>query len=108
MSSGSQSTFMTSTRAMTPAFSAPFPPVNPGSGQQSGEHWQAFFERRAVRNARAAANETDQEKQSRLARETNAAKQQCPGRAGARVYVWDIVDDCQIRRAAGRSNYEDF
>ena len=39
-----------------------------------------------------------------MAREVHAANQQCPGKAGARVWVWHNIDDFRIRKPAGRQN----
>ncbi|KAJ7665349.1 hypothetical protein DFH06DRAFT_1323744 [Mycena polygramma] len=87
--------------------SQPFPPVERYSGQREGEEMEAFFLRRQEKNAQTAAREKPQEKQRREQKEANAQKGQVPGRKGARVYVWDKSNGHYIRRAAGRSNYDD-
>ncbi|KAJ6471320.1 hypothetical protein C8R47DRAFT_988280 [Mycena vitilis] len=87
--------------------SQPFPPVERYSGQREGEEMEAFFLRRQEKNALTAAREKPQEKQRREQKEANAQKGQVPGRKGARVYVWDKSNGHYIRRAAGRSNYDD-
>ena len=86
----------------------PFPPVERYSGQRSNENIEEFFKRRAEWNIRALQRETARERQSREAKERNAERQACPGRAGARVYIWEEVDGYRIRRAAGRPNYDHF
>ncbi|KAJ7601564.1 hypothetical protein DFH06DRAFT_1025663 [Mycena polygramma] len=101
-----------SPRLSTPELSSvpasqPFPPVERYSGQREGEEMEAFFLRRQEKNAQTAAREKPQEKQRREQKEANAQKGQVPGRKGARVYVWDKSNGHYIRRAAGRSNYDD-
>ncbi|KAJ7670625.1 hypothetical protein DFH06DRAFT_980815 [Mycena polygramma] len=86
----------------------PFPPVERYSGQREGEEMEAFFLRRQQKNAQTAAREQPQEKQRREQKEANARKGQVPGRKGARVYVWEKSNGHYIRRAAGRSNYDDI
>ncbi|KAJ7675588.1 hypothetical protein DFH06DRAFT_977454 [Mycena polygramma] len=85
----------------------PFPPVEPNSQQRAGETMNQFFERRAKANADRATRETVQARESRLQQEKNASTGAVPGRKGARVYVWEKSNGFYIRRAAGRSNYED-
>ncbi|KAJ7085985.1 hypothetical protein C8R43DRAFT_965154 [Mycena crocata] len=79
---------------------APFPPVEAGSGQRTGESFDA--------NAQRKLTESEQAKRSREAREVHAAKGAVPGTKGARVFVWEEVDGHLIRRAAGRSHYDDY
>ncbi|KAF8832042.1 hypothetical protein HHX47_DHR1001031 [Lentinula edodes] len=57
---------------------------------------------------KAIASEAASEKQSRLQREENARRDRPPGRKGARVYYWDLVEGIRVRTAVGRSNYEDI
>jgi hypothetical protein len=85
-----------------------FPPVERYSGQRHGETIVEFFKRRAELNDRTFQRETARERQSREAKERNAQGQACPGRAGARVYIWEEVNGHRIRRAAGRPNYDHF
>ncbi|KAJ6461918.1 hypothetical protein C8R47DRAFT_993332 [Mycena vitilis] len=87
--------------------SQPFPPVERYSGQREGEEMEAFFLRRQEKNALTAAREKPQEKQRREQKEANAQKGQVPGRKGARVFVWEKSNGHYMRRAAGRSNYDD-
>ncbi|KAJ7084495.1 hypothetical protein C8R43DRAFT_909353 [Mycena crocata] len=87
---------------------APFPPVEAGSGQRTGESFDAFMKRRQESNAQRKLTESEQAKRSREAREVHAAKGAVPGTKGARVFVWEEVDGHLIRRAAGRSHYDDY
>ncbi|KAJ3791887.1 hypothetical protein GGU11DRAFT_694143 [Lentinula aff. detonsa] len=68
----------------------------------------AFIKRRDERRLKAIATETTLQHQSRLQREDNARKDRPPGRKGARVYYWDLVEGTRVRTAVGRSNYEDI
>ncbi|KIY44605.1 hypothetical protein FISHEDRAFT_77391, partial [Fistulina hepatica ATCC 64428] len=83
--------------------SASFPPVNRFTRQREGESMQEFFERRQVQFQGYLENETSKERQSRLQREANAEGGLCPGKKGARVYVWDDVDGYRIRRFGTRN-----
>jgi len=85
-----------------------FPPVEQYSDQQPGEDWREFFKRREERNKRLAEKETPEARRKRKQREEHAAKGACPGRKGARVYVWEDCDGFLIRRAAGRAHYEGY
>ncbi|KAJ7135180.1 hypothetical protein C8R43DRAFT_894424 [Mycena crocata] len=87
---------------------APFPPVEAGSGQRTGESFDAFMKRRQESNVQRKLTESEQAKRSREAREVHAAKGAVPGTKGARVFVWEEVDGHLIRRAAGRSHYDDY
>ncbi|KAJ3726417.1 hypothetical protein DFJ43DRAFT_1002189 [Lentinula guzmanii] len=68
----------------------------------------AFIKRRDERRLRVISSETTLEHQSRLQREENAGRDRPPGRKGARVYYWDLVEGIRVRTAVGRSNYEDI
>ncbi|KAJ3803534.1 hypothetical protein F5876DRAFT_18159, partial [Lentinula aff. lateritia] len=72
------------------------------------ENLFAFIQRREDYRLKVIASETSTERQSRLQREANADKDQPPGRKGARVYYWDLVEGTRVRTAVGRSNYEDI
>ncbi|KAF7335735.1 hypothetical protein MVEN_02229200 [Mycena venus] len=87
-----------------------FPPVERYSGQKAGETMEQFFARRALSNEATRLREDSRQKQSRLERENHARKGQVPGgnSKAARVYIWELCDGHYIRRAAGRSNYEDI
>ncbi|KAJ3736854.1 hypothetical protein DFJ43DRAFT_975938, partial [Lentinula guzmanii] len=67
-----------------------------------------FIKRRGERRLRVITSETTLEHQSRLQREENARRDRPPGRKGARVYYWDLVEGIRVRTAVGRSNYEDI
>ncbi|KAF7324372.1 hypothetical protein MVEN_02646800 [Mycena venus] len=71
-----------------------FPPVERYSGQKAGETMEQFFARRALSNEATCLREDSRQKHSRLERENHARKGQ-------------LCDGHYIRRAAGRSNYED-
>ncbi|KAJ7708382.1 hypothetical protein B0H17DRAFT_917418 [Mycena rosella] len=86
----------------------PFPPVEQNSGQQEGEYMEAFFHRRQQNSTKRAAEESADQRHRREQKEENAAKGCAPGRKGARVFVWEETDGYYIRRAAGRSNYDDL
>ncbi|RDB18819.1 hypothetical protein Hypma_014528 [Hypsizygus marmoreus] len=83
-----------------------FPPVEKHSGQKEGELMRAFFERRRIRNALAAARETRVETQARMQKEKHAARHDVPGKGGARVYYWEDVAGFRVQRAGGRQNYK--
>ncbi|KAJ3911209.1 hypothetical protein F5877DRAFT_23811, partial [Lentinula edodes] len=68
----------------------------------------AFIQRREAHRLKVIASEAASEHQSRLQREENARRDQPPGRKGARVYYWDLVEGIRVRTAVGRSNYEDI
>lgn len=59
-------------------------------------------------NSRALQHETAKERQSRELRERNTERQVCPGRASARVFIWEEVDSYCIWRVGGHSNYDHF
>ncbi|KAJ3714662.1 hypothetical protein DFJ43DRAFT_1160738 [Lentinula guzmanii] len=78
------------------------------SSATSSYHWRsstsnedlfAFIKRRDERRLKAIASETTLEHQSRLQREDNARRDRPPGRKGARVYYWDLVEGTRVRTA---------
>ncbi|KAJ6487069.1 hypothetical protein C8R47DRAFT_979243 [Mycena vitilis] len=85
----------------------PFPRVEANSGQKPGETMDVFLARRKAQHENRVLHEDAGQKSARLQREKNAELGVAPGRKGARVYVWDLVDGHRIRRAAGRDKYED-
>jgi hypothetical protein len=85
-----------------------FPPVEQYSGQKPGEDWREFFKRREEHNKWLEENETPEARDKRKQREKHAAIGACPGKKGARVYVWEDCDGFLIRRAAGRAHYEGY
>ncbi|KAJ6586080.1 hypothetical protein B0H19DRAFT_1250808 [Mycena capillaripes] len=91
-----------------PTFTLPFPPVEKHSGQRAGETMEAFLARRKVERENKIAKEDATQTQRRLQREANAKTGAVPGKKGARVYVWEISDGYYIRRAGGRSKYEEI
>ncbi|KAK7057339.1 hypothetical protein R3P38DRAFT_2759612 [Favolaschia claudopus] len=94
--------------ASTVEKSAPFPPVEAGSGQRSGETITDFFSRREKENVHRASRETPEQLQRRQQREANASRGAAPGKKGARVYVWEKSNGHLIRMAGGRQRYEDI
>ncbi|KAK6977380.1 hypothetical protein R3P38DRAFT_3473342 [Favolaschia claudopus] len=88
--------------------SAPFPPVEPGSGQRTGETMTEFFSRREKENVHRASRETPEQLQRRQQKEANAARGGAPGKKGARVYVWEKSNGHFIRMAGGRQRYDDI
>ena len=83
-----------------------FPPVVYGSGQPPGMSMNVFFEKRADRRRRILERETPVDRQSREAKEKHAEGQACPGKAGATVFIWQLVDGHRIRLPAGRKHQE--
>jgi hypothetical protein len=76
---------------------AGFPPVKPGCGQRPGETWKAFFERRAVKNAKEEKGEITKARAARLNRAKANKTHQEPGRKGPRVFYWEEIDGFRIR-----------
>ncbi|KAK0469429.1 uncharacterized protein EV420DRAFT_1472664 [Desarmillaria tabescens] len=64
---------------------------NVATHQCLGETWQEFFRRRDEAVAQKKEHESVRERQSRKARELDAAKQHCPARS-ANIFVWDAVE----------------
>ncbi|KAJ7117275.1 hypothetical protein C8R43DRAFT_960774 [Mycena crocata] len=85
----------------------PFPPVERGSQQRECETMEEFFARRQKANRDRASRETFEETKTREQREAHASKGAVPGKKGARVFTWEKTNGYYIRRAAGRSKYED-
>ncbi|CAK5282763.1 unnamed protein product [Mycena citricolor] len=81
-----------------------FPPVEAHSGQKEGESFTEFFARR---KARKLAEESPKQLQTRLQRENAARSQNCPGRKGARVFMWEQTEGFYIRRLVQRNCVED-
>ncbi|KAF8831592.1 hypothetical protein HHX47_DHR1000368 [Lentinula edodes] len=84
------------------------PRIDGGSLPRPNESLFDFIQRREVYRLKVIASESPTERQSRLQREENARKDRPPGRKGARVYYWDLVEGTRVRTAVGRSNYEDI
>ncbi|CAK5269517.1 unnamed protein product [Mycena citricolor] len=84
-----------------------FPPVEPHSGQKEGESYEEFFARCKTLNKRRLSQETDKDRQTRLQREHNAKSQSCPGKKGARVFIWEEVDKFWVRRLVQRNEVEE-
>lgn len=84
------------------------PRLNGGSLPRPNEDLFTFIERREAHRLKVIASESSLEHQSCLQHEENARKDQPPGRKGARVYYWDLVEGIRVRTAVGRSNYEDI
>ncbi|KAJ3872954.1 hypothetical protein F5051DRAFT_338449 [Lentinula edodes] len=84
------------------------PRIDGGTLPRPNEDLFSFIERRDAQRLRAISSETAVERQSRLSREKNAEKDRAPGRKGARVYYWDLVEGVRVRTAVGRNNYEDI
>lgn len=72
----------------------PAPEVPHGVGQRPGESSEAFFARREQVNALREAHETEEQRQSRLARVQQAASFARPTRKSrTTVYLWTTVGD---------------
>ncbi|KAJ3927377.1 MAG: hypothetical protein NXY57DRAFT_965537 [Lentinula lateritia] len=84
------------------------PRIDGGTQPRRNESIFEFLKRRASDKARAIATESAKDRQSRLQREEHASKDMPPGRKGARVYYWDLVEGVRVRNPVGRSNYEDI
>lgn len=84
------------------------PRIDGGTLPRPNENLFAFIQRREDHRLKVIASETSTERQSRLQREANADKDRPPGRKGARVYYWDLVEGTRVRTPVGRSNYEDI
>ncbi|KAF8823664.1 hypothetical protein HHX47_DHR9000321 [Lentinula edodes] len=84
------------------------PRLDGGSLPRPNESLFDFIQRREVHRLKVIASESPVERQSRLQREENATKDRPPGRKGARVYYWDLVEGTRVRTPVGRSNYEDI
>lgn len=103
-----------------PIVEAPAPPILPTTAKSSiklpritggpqphpNKNMESFLQRRTKYCDNIIANESPKDRESRLAREQNAEKKLCPGKKGARVYFWDLINGCQVRTPAGRSNQE--
>ncbi|KAK6981383.1 hypothetical protein R3P38DRAFT_2808145 [Favolaschia claudopus] len=87
---------------------SPFPPVEAGSGQRSGESMAEFFIRRKQENVHRERRESPEQRQGRLQREAHAARGGVPGKKGARVYVWEKSNGHFVRMAGGRQRYDDI
>ncbi|KAE9386292.1 hypothetical protein BT96DRAFT_1006241 [Gymnopus androsaceus JB14] len=68
----------------------------------------AFIKRRKDARAASIAHESASQCQACLAREENGKKDRPPGKQGACVFYWDLVDGKRVCKAAGRSSYEDL
>lgn len=77
-----------------------------GAQPHPNETIHAFIKRREDDRMNSITSETPGDRQSRLQREENARKDRPPGRRGARVFYWDLVEGVRVRGAAGRRNYE--
>ncbi|CAK5266923.1 unnamed protein product [Mycena citricolor] len=84
-----------------------FPPVEPHSGQKAGQIYTDFFACCKARNERKLAEETIEQRQTRLQREQNAKSQNCPGKKGARVFKWEKINDFWVRRLVQRNLVEE-
>ncbi|KAJ3886121.1 hypothetical protein GG344DRAFT_58043 [Lentinula edodes] len=84
------------------------PRIDGGTLPRPNESLFDFIQRREVRRLKVIASESPAEHQSHLQREENATKDRPPGRKGARVYYWDLVEGTRVWTPVGRSNYEDI
>ncbi|KAJ3924977.1 MAG: hypothetical protein NXY57DRAFT_1044491, partial [Lentinula lateritia] len=84
------------------------PRIDGGTLPRPNESLFDFIQRREVYRLKVIASESPVERQSRLQREENATKDRPPGRKGARVYYWDLVEGTRVWTPVGRSNYEDI
>ncbi|KAJ3849134.1 hypothetical protein EV368DRAFT_47928 [Lentinula lateritia] len=85
-----------------------YPHITGGSLPRNNEDLFTFIQRREAYRLKVIASEAASECQSRLQQEENARRDRPPGRKGARVYYWDLVEGIRVRTAVGRSNYEDI
>ncbi|KAJ3925733.1 MAG: hypothetical protein NXY57DRAFT_906708 [Lentinula lateritia] len=104
----SEGHFFNSTEVSTYKPKLRYPRITGGSFPRHNEDIFTFIQRREAHRLKAIASEAASEKQSRLQREENARRDRPPGRKGARVYYWDLVEGIRVRTAVGRSNYEDI
>ncbi|KAJ3870853.1 hypothetical protein F5051DRAFT_341597, partial [Lentinula edodes] len=84
------------------------PRLDGGTQPREREGVFEFLKRREIDRLRKIASESMKDRQSRLQREENASRNMPPGRKGARVYYWDLVEGVRVRTAVGRNNYEDI
>ncbi|KAJ7085366.1 hypothetical protein B0H15DRAFT_738522, partial [Mycena belliarum] len=83
-------------------------PVERHSGQSEGQSYIEFFARREERNKAKLAAETPENRQKRLSRLQAAEKQHCPSaKKGARVYIWEKINDFWVRKLLQRNEVED-
>jgi hypothetical protein len=85
-----------------------FLPLPRNSRWLKHEDWRTFFAHQEQQDKVKAQNETPGERHSRMQRAENAAKARVPGQKGTRVYLWEDVDGFLVRRAAGRTHYNDI
>ncbi|KAJ3901575.1 hypothetical protein F5879DRAFT_807055 [Lentinula edodes] len=104
----SESHFFNSTEVSTHKPKLRYPRITGGSFPRHNEDIFTFIQRREAHRLKAIVSEAASERQSRLQREENARRDRPPGRKGARVYYWDLVEGIRVRTAVGRSNYEDI
>ncbi|KAJ3884545.1 hypothetical protein GG344DRAFT_83865 [Lentinula edodes] len=76
-----------------------YPRITGGSLPRNNEDLFAFIQRREAHRLKVIASEAASEHQSRLQREENARRDRPPGRKGARVYYWDLVEGIRVRTA---------
>jgi hypothetical protein len=90
--------------------STPPPPApNPGTRQLRGETFEEFFARQAVRHAQKIKNETAQEREKRLNRESAAATYYPGrGRSGPDVFIWEEVDGYLLRERLFRGQVASY
>ena len=84
-----------------------FPSIERGSGQLPGETWRAFFTRRKQDDEKRRARESDYERQQRENRERASNPAMGPGKQGAKVWYWEMVDGFQMRTLLTRRRMED-
>jgi hypothetical protein len=84
-----------------------FPSIDLGSGQLPGETWRAFFARRKQDDEKRRARESNSERQQRENRERASNPAMGPGRKGAKVWHWEMVDGFRVRTLVTRGRVED-
>ena len=84
-----------------------FPSIERGSGQLPGETWRAFFTRRKQDDEKRRARESDYERQQRENRERASNPAMGPGKQGAKVWYWEMVDGFRMRTLLTRRRVED-
>ena len=90
-----------SVRGPVPQRPLPVPPR--GSRQKKGENWRDFLARREISNKEKEVHETPNETAAREQRARNALVGRVPGKKGATVFQWELVDDFRLRINIGHS-----
>jgi len=84
------------------------PSGHAGPGQLPGETWKEFITRQNERRKAKLKNESGQHRQARQGRELMAEKQQCPGKKGSTVYIWEQDNGVWTRTLLHRGEVEGY